>query len=236
MLAELTMLLDGLTGDAAAARYRRAIVDENLLGKPTRSSRLKTANHLANLYGLDPSRAVFRLLRYFWAADQEGRPTLAYLAAAARDLLLRDSTDVVLGVAHGEPFNAAAIAQTLVGRYPARFRPTTLHSTAQNLASTWTQAGYLAGKVSKRRTRPVVTPQVASYALVLGYLAGLRGKLLLESSWILMLDRSIADIYELASEASRQGWLRLKAAGPVVEVSFPGLLTPAEERLSHEPD
>jgi hypothetical protein len=39
----------------------------------------------------------------------------------------------------------------------------------------------------------------------------------------------------LAAEASKQGWLRLKAAGSVVEVTFPGLLTPAEERLTHEP-
>ena len=41
---------------------------------------------------------------------------------------------------------------------------------------------------------------------------------------------------DLATEASKQGWLRLKAAGSVVEITFPGLLTPAEERLAHEPD
>jgi hypothetical protein len=80
-----------------------------------------------------------------------------------------------------------------------------------------------------------VTPVVTSFALVLSYLTGLRGKLLLESLWTRLLDRTPAEVKELATEASKQGWLRLKAAGSVVEITFPGLLKPAEERLAHEP-
>jgi hypothetical protein len=207
-----------------------------VLGKATRSTRLKTAKYLTSLYALDPSRAVFRLLRYFWAPDQTGKPMLAYLAATARDPLLRECSEDVLGVPQSQAHDATAIAQNLSERFPSRFRPTTLRSTAQNLASSWTQAGYLSGKVAKRRSRPAVTPQVVAYASVLGYLTGLRGKMLLDSSWARLLDRSPAEVMEFATEASKQGWLRLKAAGPVVEVTFPGLLTPAEERLAHEPD
>ena len=85
MTSDLSLMLDGLPADSVADRYRHAIVDENLLGKATRSTRLKAARHLTNLYALDPSKTVFRLLRHFWAADQRGRPMLAYLAASARD-------------------------------------------------------------------------------------------------------------------------------------------------------
>jgi hypothetical protein len=236
MTSELSLILDGMPAESDLARYRQSIIDENLLGKATRSTRLKAAAYLANLYGLDPSKAVFRLLRRFWETDQTGRPMLAYLAASARDVLLRDCSDLVLDVTHGQPFDAIEVAQALAERYPARFRPSTLLATAQRLASSWTQAGYLTGKVAKRRTHPTITPQVATYALVLGHLAGLRGKLLLESSWVRLLDRSPAEVMELATEASRQGWLRLKMAGSVIEITFPGLLTPAEERLVHEPD
>jgi hypothetical protein len=236
MSAELNLLLDGLPADATATRYRQAIVDENLLGKATRSTRQKTAKYLTNLYALDPSRAVFRLLRYSWAADQAGKPMLAYLAATARDPLLRECSEDVLGVPHGQAYDAAAIALALSERYPARFRASTLHATAQRLASSWTQAGYLTGKVAKWRSRPAITPQVVAYGLVLGYLTGLRGSMLLDSSWARLLDRSPAEMMELATEASKQGWLRLKAAGSVVEVTFPGLLKPAEERLAHEPN
>jgi hypothetical protein len=236
MLNELGLLFDGVPPDGNASRYREAIVQENLLGKVTRSTRLRTTEHLTALYALDPNLALFRLLRTFWAADQAGKPMLAFLAASGRDNLLRECTDYVLAVPSGTVVTASEFAQALGERYPARFRPTTLHSTAQNLASSWTQAGYLTGKVAKRRSQPIVTPLVTSYALVLGYLSGLRGKLLLESVWTRLLDRPPAEVMELASEASKQGWLRLKAAGSVVEVTFPGLLTPAEERLAHEPD
>jgi hypothetical protein len=235
MLEELRLLLDRLPADAPTDDYRRAIIDDNVLGKPTRSTRLKTAKYLTGLYALDPSRAVFRLLRHFWGADPSGRPMLAYLAAAARDPLLRECSDVVLELPSGQPLGAPTIALALSGRYPARFVASTLHATAQRLASSWTQAGYLSGKADKRRSRPTVTPQVTGYALVLGYLAGLRGKMLLESTWARLLDRTPAEVMELAVEASKQGWLQLKAAGSVVAITFPGLLTPREEKASHDP-
>ncbi len=236
MLGELSLVLDGVLADAPAARYREAIVEDNLLGKATRSTRLKTTEHLIALYSLDPSLALFRLLRSFWATEQVGKPMLAFLAASGRDGLLRSITDGILAVPKGQAVSPSEISQVLKEHYPSRFGPTTLEATAQRLASSWTQAGFLTGKVAKRRTLPIVTPQVTSYALVLGYLSGLRGKLLLESIWTRLLDRTHAEVLELATEASKQGWLRLKMAGAVVEINFPGLLTPAEERLSHESD
>ena len=81
-----------------------------------------------------------------------------------------------------------------------------------------------------------MTPVVVTFALLLGYLCGLRGKMLLDSIWTRMLDRTPAEVADLATEASRQGWLNYKAAGSVVEITFPGLLTPQEEKASHEPD
>ena len=76
---------------------------------------------------------------------------------------------------------------------------------------------------------------MTSFALVLGYLCGLRGKRLLESSG-LAPGPPPAEVMELAREASKQGWLSYKAAGSVVEITFPGLLTPTEERPANEPD
>src|SRR5205823_5812530 len=100
--------LDGVPADAPASRYRDAIVEENVLGKATRSTRLKTTKHLTALYALDPACAVFRLLRFFWASDQTGRPLLALLAASCRDSLLRETTDDVLAVPRtGAPSRSA---------------------------------------------------------------------------------------------------------------------------------
>jgi hypothetical protein len=76
----------------------------------------------------------------------------------------------------------------------------------------------------------------AAYAVLLGYLTGLRGRLALDTAWTRMLDRTPGEVADLAAEASRQGWLTVKAAGAVVEVTFPGLLTPDEERAADESD
>lgn len=234
MLDELSLLLAKVSANGKAASYVSAIVDDNALGKPTQTTRQRTAKRLEELYSLDPNCALFRLLRHFWPTDQAGRPMLAFLAAAARDPLLRETTPFVQGIAVGEPVTPDEIAKHLNEKYPKRFQASTALATAQRLASSWMQAGYLTGKVKKKRSRPTVTPVVAAFAVVLGYLCGLRGKLLLDSTWTRLLDRSPADLVDLVTEASRQGWLTYKAAGSVVEITFPGLLRPQEEKATHD--
>jgi hypothetical protein len=178
---------------------------------------------------------VFRLLRQFWTADASARPLLAYLAATARDPLLRESTPLVVAIPVGADVMPTQISKHLSEKYPGRFKPTTLLSTAQNLASSWTQAGFLTGKVKKKRSRPVVTPVSVTYAVLLGFLCGLRGKMLLDTAWTRILDRTPAEIASLATEASKQGWMNYKAAGSVVEITFPGAPATHEERASNDP-
>jgi hypothetical protein len=236
MLDELSLLMEQVQADAPLADYRKAVVEENVVGKATQTTRQRTVKRLEELYALDPSRPVFRLLRRFWEADKDGRPMLAFLAAAARDPLLRDVTPWLLEVAQDEVVAPAAIAEQLNRQFPSRFQASTALATGQRLASTWAQAGLLRGKVVKRRGRPRVTPANVAFALVLGYLCGLRGKLLLDCRWTRLLDRAPGEVADLAAEASKQGWLSYKAAGAVVDITFPGLLAPWEEQASHEPD
>jgi hypothetical protein len=235
MLRELTLLLAHVGADAPASKYLDAIVDNNVLGKPTRSTRQRTAQRLIEPYALDPSCALFRLLRHFWAIDANSQPMLAFLVACARDPLLRASTPFLSTIPQGHTVTPGAIAEHLYAQYPSRFRPSTLIATAQRLASSWAQAGYLQGKQTKRRVHPQITPVVTAFALILGYLCGLRGARLFESAWTQLLDRPPAELAELTVEASMQEWLRYKASGAVVEMTFPGLLTPAEERAAYEP-
>lgn len=232
MLAELSLVCDRVGQNAKTDDYLAAIVEHNILGKPTQTTRQRSAQRLLELYALDPKRAVFRLLRHFWTADAAARPMLAFLAAAARDPLLRETTPFVVAAPLSSTVRADHIAEHLGEKYRGRFQPTTLRSTAQNLASTWTQAGYLSGRANKKRARPVVNAVVATYALLLGHLRGARGKLLLDTVWTRLLDRGPAELADLALAASRQGWLNYKAAGAVVQITFPGLLTPQEEKAA----
>jgi hypothetical protein len=229
MLAELTALVGDKATFASKDDYRKGIIEDNVLGKRTASTRRITAQRLTELYVLDPTVTVFRLLQFFWKADPRGRPLLALLCAAARDPLLRQTAGPVLAAKPGERFVTAALSEAVAEAFPGRFKPSTCGQIARNAASSWTQAGHLSGHRTKVRSRPVATPGAAAYALALGYLVGARGPLLLSTFWAKLLDRSTKGVGELAVEASRRGWINYRRSGSVVEARFPGLLTEAEQ-------
>jgi hypothetical protein len=235
MLAELSILLEAAPRAAKREDFKHLIVEENILGKRTASNRRLTATHLTDLYALDPAAAIFRLLRFFWCADASSRPMLALLCAQARDALLRLSAQRVLDIKPGETLTSADFVSFFNGELPGRFTETTMRSLAQNVAASWAQAGFFRGKIRKVRTRPMVTPATAAYALALGSLCGLRGQVLLESEWARLLDQPRDQIIRLAQEASRRRWLDFKGAGNVFEINFRQILTPKEIQASHGP-
>lgn len=229
MLAELRTLLSFVDmDDAARTDYLEAIQATNCLGKRSGKTRTLTFRHLADLYALDPSLLVFRALRFFWQRDVDGQPVLAALCAYSRDPLLRATAPFVLGFQEGATVTREAMEEFIDAQEPGRFSKATLKSTAQNINSSWTQAGHLAGRVRKVRARAVATPGTVSLALLLGYVSGLRGESLLKSDFTRMLDCSFEKTIELAEDASRRGWISLKRVGQVVEVLFPNLITAQE--------
>ena len=115
--------------------------------------------------------------------------------------------------------HAVAIAPVTLGLRIERSEE--IGATAQRLASTWTQAGHLQGKVRKRRARPRVSPVVLTFAVSLGHLSGLRGTLLFQSPWMQFLDRKPAELQDLAFEASSRGWMTYRSSGDVVEITLP---------------
>ena len=87
MFKELDLLFEDQEQAAPREAYVSAIIDQNCLGKQTVSTRKLTCQRLSELYGLDPSIPLFRILRYLWQVDETGRPLLALLTALARDPL-----------------------------------------------------------------------------------------------------------------------------------------------------
>ena len=229
MLAELRTLLDHLPVDASRDAYRRVIIEDNVLGKKTLATRRGTAKRLGELYALDPDVSLFRVLRWFWQRDCEGRPLLALLCAAARDPLLRLTADSILNASEGQVVTANDLDETLARTVAHRLQPAIRAGVARRAASSWTQSGHLRGHSRKIRQRPNVSPGVVGYALSLGYLQGLRGSLLFSTFWARLLDLSPIPLAGLAEEASRRAWINYRHAGGVVDVRFPALLTPTEE-------
>lgn len=229
MLNELGALFSYLNGpDAQKSDYLRAIDNENCLGKRSGKTRTLTFRHLVDLYSLDTSAVLFRALLYFWERDPDCRPLLALLCAYSRDSILRSATPFILSSYKETTVTRESVAACIDEREPSRFSPATLKSTAQNINSSFTQAGLLTGKVRKVRTRANPTPGAVSYTLLLGYLTGARGESLFQTEYAKLLDCSFDQALSLAEDASRRGWITFKRVGNVIEVMFPNLIT-AEE-------
>lgn len=234
MFADIEAVFERLPPEASRADYAREIVDLNCLGKPTKNARTLALRHLTALYGLDTKLAVFRTLRRFWVLAPEERPLLALATAVARDPLLRVSGPLILGKKVGETVARQDVEQLLAGRFTDRFSPSSLKSFAQNIGGTWTQAGYLQGKMHKTRHQPDVGPASVAFCLFLGFLEGQSGQRLFATAWMKLLDRPLDTLETLATAAAHRDWVRYLQAGGVKELSFPKFLTPEEERMRQE--
>ncbi len=235
MMDELTSLLSYVEDEQASKdEYLEAIVEDNCLGKRSSKTRILSARHLANLYALDPNIIIFKALLYFWNRDDLGRPILALLCTIVRDNIFRDSLSFILSYTEGQRVSREKLEQFIDNLEPDRFSKTTLKSTAQNINATWTKSGHLSGRVKKIRTMVRPTPGVVAFALLLGYLEGVRGELLFEADYIKILDCSTEKAIELAQEASTSGWIIFKHVGRVIEVLFPNILTAEDMELIRE--
>ena len=223
-LEELRILLAGRSMPAKENAYRAAIVEHNLLGKPTASARRITFVRLRELYGLDPNMLVFRALRDLWDADVRAQPMIALLCSTARDPILRAMTPFVLRLPTGATVSPHEFAEEAENQFPRKFVVSSRERLGRNVSSTWEKAGLLSGQQTKKRAKAQARPTSLAYALLLGDLCGKRGQALFTTLWADMLDLPSHELKELAVVASRQGWIEYRAAGDVVEVSFRHLM------------
>jgi hypothetical protein len=233
MLKELTILLEDQGPNSSREDYVSAIVDHNCLGKKTVSTRKLSSQRLSELYGLDPSILLFRVLRSLWQHDANGRPLLSLLTALARDPLLRVTSIPILQMQVGEELVRQKVTQALLQGNENRLNESILDKVVRNTSSSWTQSGHLTGRVRKYRQKVNPTPIVTAYALVLGYILGARGNGLFNTLWAKVLDTPHEELVSLATDAKRLGFLDLSQAGGVVEVSFSRLFTEDERHLIH---
>ena len=221
MLHELTVLLATVPGDAVSADYADAIVGRNVLNKGTESTRVKSLRHLRELYGLSPEIPIFYALRQLQARDSTATPQLALLCAWTRDPLLRATTSVIFNTPEGMSVPASAFADAIAEAFPDQYSDLNRQKIARNARATWTYSGHLEGRVNKIRRRVVARPAAVAYALLLASVSGLAGEALFTSTWCRLMDLTAEQARAGAANAHRYGLLNFKAAGSVVEISFP---------------
>lgn len=233
ILPALQSLIASVDADADLARYEKAVVVENVLGKDTVASRKRTFRYLRELYILRPEAILFRALRDLWNDDAAGQPLLAGLCALARDSVFRASASAVLDATVGNEVTSADLASAVEKVFPDAYSEATLAKIGRNTFSSWQQTGHLEqGKPAEKiRRRPECTPATTAYALLVGYLDGERGGALLDTLWASALDQPKTSLVEMATVASRRMLIDFRNSGGVIDIGFSELLRRIEGRL-----
>lgn len=221
MLAELGAVLSAVPQGSSVSEYREAILQRNILGKTTDSTRKESLRRLRELHALDEATPVFALLRRLYAIDAASLPLLALQVAWARDPLLRATAPAVLDVSEGERVETDTLAQAIEAAFPDQYSEKSRNQTARHAASTWTQSGHLAGRAKKTRQRATPTVAAVTLALILGDVAGYHGAAVFAGPWCRLLDLNPDRARVMGFEAHRAGLINQRAVGEVVELTFP---------------
>lgn len=217
----LIELLRAVPAEAPPERYREAVVDENVLGRPTQAGRQRSFRHLRELYFLDPSQGEFAALRRLWDVDPAAQPLMAGILAFTRDCILRASFPAVQQVLPGTIVTSDDLTRAVTTVYGADLSESTLGKTGRNTGACWTQTGHLAGRTRKVRQIVESPPAAVAFAAYLGHLAGNRGAGVLDTPWAALLDLPSGAALNALRTAHTQGLIDLLVAGNVVDVSFP---------------
>ena len=217
----LVELLRAIPANADHEAYRRAVVDDNVLGRPTQTGRARSFRHLRELYFLDPTRREFAALLRVWDVDPGAQPLIAGILAFTRDGILRASFEAIRHTPPGDVVASNDITKAVAAVYATDLSESTLGKTGRNTGASWTQTGHLVGRTKKVRQSVKASPAAVAYAAYLGHLAGKRGAGVLDTPWAMMLDLPIGAGIDALRQAHTQGLIDLLVAGNMVDVSFP---------------
>ncbi|ASR55537.1 hypothetical protein [Cellulomonas sp. PSBB021] len=225
-LPYLSDLLRFVPAGSSYDEYAHAIVELNILGRPTHTGRLRVLRHLRELYGLDDEPG-FRLLRELYGSAPDELPLLAGLLALTQDEFLRASWPAVESADRGARVASSDLAAAIESAFGRDVAEDTYAKAGRNVAASWTQTGHLAGARVKTRARATNGPAATAFAVCLGYVAGRRGPGLLDTPWFAVLDLPDEERRDALDGAHRAGLIDVRSAGSVLEIDPTVLLVRA---------
>jgi hypothetical protein len=198
---------------------------DNVFGKKSSDGIKQTKGYLKRLYNFDENHPQFAAFKYFWKiSDPNERPLIAFVYAVNKDDLLAESIQVLQSVKPGTKARIELFEEVIEKYHPNQYSANTRRSMAQNIASSWKQAGFIEGKVKNIRTQPDVTYRVACFAFLLAYINGDRGDFIWGSIGVNALCLYESKLRELAIECAKKDLMQYQYAGSVTAINFTNLL------------
>lgn len=209
------------------------VMEGNVFNKRTESSRKKTIRYLTQLYGFEKSDIRFTALEDYWQrTDEEDKALLSFLYAVSKDYLLKESVTLVKAVPINEKAHIEGFENNIKHNHPDQFSPKTLRSVAQNIASSWKQAGYIEGKVRNLRVKRSPSYLLVSFAFLMAYIDGARGEYMSDHSSVKALDVSKEELHQLIKAAADRDLVRYNKSGATMVISFENYLNRLEDGKS----
>jgi hypothetical protein len=200
-------------------------MSENVFGKKSSDGIKKTKGFLKTLYGFESSDPNFVAFEYFWkTCDANERPLIAFIYAINQDDLLAESIEVMQKIKPGEKATIALFEAVIEKYHPNQYSENTRRSMAQNIASSWKQAGFIEGKVKNIRIEPAITYRITCFAFLLAYLHGDRGDYIWNYIGVKAMCLPESKLRELAVECAKRDYMQYQYAGSVTAINFTSLL------------
>lgn len=219
MLGELEAIMESVPAPRNPQSVRIAILEDNVIGKATRSGRRNTATKLVDLYHFNTDAHLYTAFETLWSQTTHSRPVLALLLAACRDAVLRSTAHVICKAPIDSVVDKESIYETLLEGFPSKYAETTLRSTSCNTMSSWKQSGHLTGRKVAVRSKANSDYWSTTFATYICLLRGLKGQEILKSQWMQLLDFSVAELEASLIEANRHGLLTYRRMGDIVELA-----------------
>jgi hypothetical protein len=221
MVKELTLLFNATDKDSPFKDIRYKVINENILHKKSISGREKSFSFLKRMYGLDQNLPLYNALRWAWSvSDSNEHSLIALLCTLSRDTSLRITAPYIHSLLPGKRVDKEKISSLIEQAFPNRYSQAVIASMTRNLLSSWTQSGHLHGLAEKTRIKANSNVSSCVFALALGYLAGYRGRMLLDTIWIRTLDATDYEIQEYLQRAMKKGWIRYRQSAGMMEISL----------------
>jgi len=207
-----------------SGQYLDAMAD-NVFGKKSSDGVKQTKGFLKRLYGFDSQYPPFAAFMYFWKMSEPNeKPLIAFLYAVNQDNLLAESIQVLQSVKPGEKASIELFEEVIENYHPNQYSANTRRSMAQNIASSWKQAGFIEGKVKNIRKQPEITYRTACFAFLLAYLNGDRGDFIWNNIGVNALCLHESKLRALAIECAKNDLMQYQYAGSVTAINFTNLL------------
>jgi len=110
----------------------------------------------------------------------------------------------------------------------------TIDKIVRNAGSSFTQSGHLVGRVRKVRQLVNPTPTSITFALLLACASGIRGKRLLSSKFVRLIDADEDTARARAIEARKLGLIELRENSNAFDIGFAPLIGDRDWRHMNE--